>query len=181
MIKRRLSGAVFFCGGSRVAAAKNADRSAVPSRPRKPLMTSLEKRYRHASRKRSDRVGIRPCAMGFAGLNTKTRAAGSAGWSIWITPGARRKQKCGHRRHFFISGRATPMKPPMKLFSWANGRAVSSAVEHRFYTPGVGSSILSPPTNEIKDLARFSETKSSQKIRLGRPWEDGGKLRGVEA
>lgn len=26
------------------------------------------------------------------------------------------------------------------------GGAVSSAVEHRFYTPGVGSSILSPPT-----------------------------------
>src|SRR6516164_213200 len=25
--------------------------------------------------------------------------------------------------------------------------AVSSAVEHRFYTPGVGSSILSPPTS----------------------------------
>jgi hypothetical protein len=65
------------------------------------------------------------------------------------------------------------MKPPMKLFSWANGRAVSSAVEHRFYTPGVGSSTLPPPT---KDAQYYDRPASKDRSRCSRPDPQGRNL-----
>ena len=49
---------------------------------------------------------------------------------------------------------------------------VSSAVEQRFCKPLVGSSILSPGTNKIKELSDIPGLKSSQKMRLGRLWEE---------
>jgi hypothetical protein len=55
-------------------------------------------------------------------------------------------------------------------------RRVSSAVEQRFCKPLVGSSILSPGTNEIKYLCDFFAGRSSQKSRLGSPWEEASKM-----
>jgi hypothetical protein len=65
-------------------------------------------------------------------------------------------------QHFFIPGSVTPMTAPMKSFSWANGLAVSSAAERRFYTPG---SILSPPAKNVPMLRLASLIRSISAFR----------------
>src|SRR5262249_45934208 len=55
--------------------------------------------------------------------------------------------------------------------SQPTGSRVSSGVEQRFCKPLAGGSNPSPGTNKIKDLSHKTEDQSSQKSRLGRPWE----------